>query len=44
MWMRNVSEKVPALEELKEKFLLVKQSQHTVNCLCGTIGTALRIS
>ena len=29
MRMRNVSEKVQTLEELKEKFLLVKQSQHT---------------
>ena len=29
MRMRNVCEKVPTLENLKEKFLLVKQSQHT---------------
>ena len=29
MRMRIVSEKVPTLEDLKEKFLLVKQSQHT---------------
>lgn len=29
MRMRNVREKVPTLEELREKFLLVKQSQHT---------------
>ena len=29
MRMRTVSEKVPTLEELKGKFLLVKQSQHT---------------
>ena len=29
MRMRKVSEKVPTLEELKEKFLLVKQSQQT---------------
>lgn len=29
MRIRNVSEKVPTLEDLKEKFLLVKQSQHT---------------
>ncbi len=29
MRMRNVCEKVPTLENLNEKFLLVKQSQHT---------------
>ena len=29
MRMRKVSEKVPTLEELIGKFLLVKQSQHT---------------
>ena len=29
MRMRNVCEKVLTLEELKERFLLVKQSQHT---------------
>ena len=29
MRMRNVCEKVPTLENLNEKFLLVKQSRHT---------------